>query len=227
VPRKRTRRAAPLSRDGIVAAAVALADEGIGPPSMRTLAGALGVAPMALYRHVTNKDDLLDGMIDVVFDEVDLPLDGADWGTTMRQRGISMRDALLRHRWAVGLMESRTKPGPANLRHHNMVMRCLREAGFSFWTAIRAYNAMDSYIYGSLLQQKNLPFETGDEAAEMAADVMASPSLADEYPYLAEVVVELTERGFNFGEEFESGLDLILDGIERLRRQEAASTGRA
>jgi hypothetical protein len=106
-------------------------------------------------------------------------------------------------------------------------MQCLREADFPFWTAIRAYNAMDSYIYGSLLRQQNVPFETPEEAVEMAAEVMAPPSLAEEYPYLAEVVAELAKSGFDFGEEFESGLDLVLDGIERLIRQGAASTGSA
>jgi len=227
VRRKPTRRAAPLSRDEVVAVAVALADEGIDPPSMRALARALGVAPMALYKHVTNKEDLLDGMIDVVFGEVEFPSGGADWRTAMNQRAMSMRDALLRHRWAIGLMESRTRPGPANLRHHNLVMQGLREADFSFRMAIHAYNAMDSYIYGSLLQQKNLPFETPEESGEMVAEIIASPSIAEEYPYLAEVVVELARRGYDYGEEFEFGLNLILDGIEWLRQQEAASTGSA
>jgi AcrR family transcriptional regulator len=217
-----------LSTDKVVAIAVALADKGgIESVSMRALARKSRVVPMALYKHVANKEDLLDGMVDVVFGEVEFPFNGADWRTGMRQRAMSMRDALLRHRWAIGLMESRTRPGPANLRHHNLVMQCLREADFPFWTAIRAYNAMDSYIYGSLLRQQNVPFETPEEAVEMAAEVMAPPSLAEEYPYLAEVVAELAKSGFDFGEEFESGLDLVLDGIERLIRQGAASTGSA
>ena len=221
-----TKRRRPLSRDKVVAVAVALADKaGLESVSMRALARKSRVVPMALYKHVANKEDLLDGMVDVVFGEVDFPPTGADWRTAMRQRAMSMRHALLRHRWAIGLMESRTKPGPANLRHHNLVIQCLREADFPFWTAIRAYNAMDSYIYGSLLQQQNLPFETPEEAVEMAADIMAPPSLAEEYPDLAEVVAELAKRGFDFGEEFESGLDLVLDGIERLRQKEAMTTG--
>ena len=219
------KRRRPLSRDKVVAVAVALADKGgLESVSMRALARKSRVVPMALYKHVANKEDLLDAMVDVVFGEVDFPT-GADWRTAMRQRAVSMRDALLRHRWAIGLMESRTRPGPANLRHHNLVMLILREADFPFWTAIRAYNAMDSYIYGSLLQQQNLPFETPEEAVEMAAEIIAPPSLAEEYPYLAEVVVELAKRGFDFGEEFESGLNLVLDGIERLRQEEAMTTG--
>jgi AcrR family transcriptional regulator len=223
---QRATRRRPLSRDKVVAVAVALADRGgIESVSMRALARKSRVVPMALYKHVANKEDLLDGMIDVVFGEVDFPINRADWRTAMRQRAMSMRDALLRHRWAIGLMESRTRPGPANLRHHNLVMLCLREAGFPFRTAIHAYYAMDSYIYGSLLQQKYLPFETPEESAEVVAEMMAPPSLAEEYPYLAEVVVELAKRGFDYKEEFESGLNLVLDGIARLRQQDAAPIG--
>jgi AcrR family transcriptional regulator len=218
-------RRVPLSRDQVVRAAVALADaSGIESLTMRALARELEVAPMALYKHVGNKEELVDGMIDVVFSEVQFPSTGMDWKTAMWQRAMSMRDALLRHRWAIGWMESRRRPGPANLQHHNAVMQSLREGGFSFRMAIHAYNAMDSYIYGSLLQQKSLPFETPEESAEMVAEIMAPPSLTEEYPYLAEVVAELAKRGFDYTEEFESGLDLILSGIERLRQQEAAST---
>jgi AcrR family transcriptional regulator len=218
-----------LSRDRVLRAAVALADaaetEGL---SMRKLAQELGVVPMALYKHVANKEELLDGMVDVVFGEVEFS-GGAGWGAAMRERAISMRQALLRHPWAVGLMESRT-PGPANLRHHNAVMACLRqEAGFSFRMAVHAYSAMDSYIYGFALQEKTLPFKTPEESAEEAerrlhavADEYAS--FADAYPYLFEVVVELGKSGYDYDEEFEFALDLILDGIERLRRRELGST---
>ena len=227
--RKRKARAAPLSRDEVVRVAVTVADAGgIDALSMRALARRLSVAPMALYKHVENKEDLLDDMIDVVFAEVGFPLDGTGWRTAMRQRAMAMREALLRHPWAIGLMESRSRPGPANLQHHNAVMGCLREAGFSFMMAIRAYNTMDSYIYGSLLQQRNLPFETPEESADLVAEIMASTSLAEEYPYLAEVVVELAKRGYDYREAYESGLDLILDGIERLgQQQQGASTGSA
>ena len=121
-------------------------------------------------------------------------------------------------------MESRTRPGPANLRHHNSVMACLREAGFSFKMAVHAYNALDSYTYGVALQEKSLLFETPEESAEVA-EMMLPPSLADEYPYLVEVVVELGRWGYNYTEEFELALDVILDGIERLRQQELTSTG--
>ena len=136
-----------LTRDEVLRTAVILADaSGIGSLSMRRVAHELGVVPMALYKHVANKDDMLDGMVDVVFGEIDLPPSGTDWKTAMRRRAISVRASLSRHPWAIGLTESRTKPGPANLRHHDSVIGCLREAGFSIAMAIHAYSALDSYI---------------------------------------------------------------------------------
>jgi AcrR family transcriptional regulator len=207
-----------LNRDRVLAAAVALADQATEIPSMRTLAQELGVVPMALYKHLANKDELLDGMVDLVFGEVEFPT-GAGWKTAMRQRAISMRQALLRHHWAIGLMESRMRPGPADLRHHNAVMACLREAGFSFQTAVHAYSALDSYIYGFALQEKTLPFDTPQESGEVAETKLAMqpPSVAEEYPYLVEVAVELAESGYEYTLEFEVGLDLLLDGIDHLR----------
>ncbi len=218
-------RRARLSRDRVVRAALSLADEGgIESFSMRNLAKELGVVPMALYKHVANKGELLDGMVDIVFSEAEFSSDRADWKTAMRQRAISMREALLRHPWAIGLMEGRMSPGPANLRHHNATMACLREAGFSFRTAVHAYNAMDSYIYGFTLQEKTLPFQTAEESGEVvqtkAANVAQTMGAwADEYPYLAEIVVELGKAGFDYTEEFEFALDLILDGIQGLVSQ--------
>ena len=158
---------------------------------MRKLAERLDAAPMALYRHVANKEDLVDGMVDVVYGEVETP-EGIGWKKAMRQRATSMRATLLRHPWAVGVMESRS-PGPANLRHHNAGIACLREdAGLPIRTAIDAYNLMDSYLYGFALQEKTLP---GDIAAEAEARREAlsrtDPSLATTYPYLIEVVEEL------------------------------------
>ena len=212
-------RRVPLSRERVLRTAVALADRaGIESLSMRRLAEELGVVPMALYKHVANKDELLDGMVDLVFCEIEFPSSGADWKTALRQRAFSTRAALARHPWAIGLMESRTRPGPANVRHHNGGMGCLREAGFSFRMALHAYTALDSYTYGFALQEKSLPFETPEESAAVA-ELMLRPFPADEYPYLAEGVVELGKSGFNYTEEFEFALDLLLDGIERLRQQ--------
>ncbi|AKJ13375.1 AcrR family transcriptional regulator [Streptomyces incarnatus] len=201
-------------------AAVELADEGgFDALTMRRLAAQLGVVPMALYKHVADKHELLDGMVDLVFAEVEIPVD-VDWRTALRARASSMRQALLRHPWAVGRMETGT-PGPANLSHHNAVLRCLRhDAGFPFRMAVHAYNLMDAYIYGFALQEKNLAGDIPAEAArrrEAVAD--RQPSEIDDYPFLAEVVTELAKTGFDFADEFQFGLDLILDGLRRIREQ--------
>jgi AcrR family transcriptional regulator len=215
---QKTRRAtrAPLSRDKVLSAAVALADTGgIEALSMRKLGEAVGVEAMSLYTHVANKDDLLDGMIDVVFGEVELPSGEAGWRAAMRHRAISFRQVLARHRWAIGLMESRATPGPATLRHHDAVLGCLRRAGFSVELAGHAYSALDSYIYGFALQERGLPFDTPEETAEVARAIMAQFP-AGEYPYMAEFATERVLRpGYDYSEEFEYGLDLILDGLGR------------
>jgi AcrR family transcriptional regulator len=207
----------PLSRDRTVRAAVVLADAGgFDSLSMRKLAEELDTAPMSLYRHVANKEDLLDGMVDVVFGEMYPPAVGGDWTTELRERGISARAALQRHPWAVGLMETRLHPGHASAVHHNATMGCLREAGFPFRDAVHAYNLLDSYTYGFALQEQMIPFETPEESAEMAKTTVGERG--GEYPYLAEVVVELGKRGYDYAEEFEFGLDFILDGLERFKR---------
>jgi AcrR family transcriptional regulator len=148
---------------------------------MRKLGEAVGVEAMSLCNHVANKDDLLDGMIDVVFGEIDLPPREADWKTAMRERGISVREVLSRHRWAIGLMESRTTPGPANLRHHEAVIGTLRNASLSVELAAHAYSALDSYIYGFAMQEPSLPFDTPQQTAEVAQTIMAQLP-AGEYP---------------------------------------------
>jgi AcrR family transcriptional regulator len=206
----------PLSRDRVLHAAVALADEsGSESLSMRKLGEAVGVEAMSLYHHVANKDDLLDGMIDVVFSEIDLPSVEGDWKTVMRQRAISARRVLSRHGWAIRFMESRTSPGPATLRHHDAVIGCLRNAGFSIELAAHAFSVLDSYIYGFALQERSLPFDTPEETAELAQDILAQFP-ADEYPHLAELTTQhVLQPGYDYGSEFEFGLDLILDGLER------------
>jgi AcrR family transcriptional regulator len=218
-------RRARLNRDRVVQAAVTLADEGgLDHLSMRKLAEKLDVVPMAIYKHVANKEKLLDGMVDVVFGEIEFST-GGGWRAAMRERATKMREALVRHPWAVSLMET-GMPGPANLRHHNATMGCLRrDAGFPFRAAVHAYSVMDSYIYGFALQEKTLPPDIAEEA-ETRLDKLEDehPSPADEYPYLVEVVAELGKSRYDYTEEFEFGLDLILDGIERLRRRELAST---
>ena len=206
----------PLSRDRIVRTAAAFADEhGIEALSMRKLGQAAGVEAMSLYNHIAGKEDLLDGMIDLVFSEIDLPSAGEGWQSAMRRRAISVRAVLLRHRWAVGLMESRTSPGAATLRHHDAVLGCLRGAGFSLELAAHAYAALDSYIYGFALQERGLPFDTPGEAAALA-QVMVAQFPADTYPHLAEFTFgHVLQPGYDFGGEYEYGLSLILDGLEK------------
>ena len=208
----------PLSRDRVLSAAMTFADKhGIASLSMRKLGEALSVEAMSLYNHVANKDELLDGMVDLVFAEIDLPSDGVDWKTAMRQRAVSARQALSHHRWAIGLMESRTSPGPATLRHHDAVIGSLRMAGFSIAMAAHAYSLLDSYVYGFALQEASLPFETAEETAEVA-EMIFSQLRPEEYPHLTELTVEhVLQPGYDYGNEFEFGLDLILDGLEKAR----------
>jgi AcrR family transcriptional regulator len=208
----------PLSRERVLRTAVTLADErGLRSLTMRGLGQAVGVEAMSLYNHVASKDDLLDGMVDFVFGEIQLPTPGGDWKTAMRQRAISAREALSRHPWAIGLMESRTAPGPATLRHHDAVLGCLRNGGFSVALAAHAFSALDSYIYGFTLQETNLPFDTAEETEELARTILQQLP-ADQYPYLTELTLEhVLQPGYDYGDEFEYGLDLILDGLDRAR----------
>lgn|SRR6185437_3158397 len=209
----------PLSRARVLQAAITLADEaGLEAFSMRGLAQELGVVPMALYKHVANKEELLDGMVDLVFSEIELPSGDLEWRPAMQRRAISTREALQRHSWAIGMMESRY-PGPANLRNHNAVMGCLRKAGFSFEMAVHAYSVQDAYIYGFALQEKDLGFKTPDSAGEAARRRAETIGALENYPYLVEIATKLPESGYDNAIEFEWGLDLILDGLDRLRRE--------
>jgi len=207
-----------LSKQRVVAEALQLADrEGVDGLSMRRLAGLLGAGAMSLYHYVASKDELLDAMIDVVFDEIELPAQATDWQSAIRRRAISARQVLARHPWAIGLMESRTSPGPANLRQHEAVTACLRKAGFSVELATHANWLLDSYVYGYALQVASLPFDSADVFAEMADDVYLPQLPADEFPYLNESAAALAATGFDPADEFLFGLDLILAGLEPLR----------
>jgi AcrR family transcriptional regulator len=208
----------PLSRERVVRAAMALADAGgIDALTMRRLGDELGVEAMSLYKHVANKDDLIDGMTDAVFAEIELPSGATDWRTAMRERAVSVRAALSRHPWATPLMQSRTSPGPATMRHHDTVIGTLRTAGFSVALTAHAFSALDSYIYGFAQQQRSLPFETGEQTAELAEAILAQFP-AEAYPHLAELTVQhVLQPGYDYGDEFEFGLDLVLDGLERAR----------
>jgi AcrR family transcriptional regulator len=209
----------PLTRERILRAAVELADrEGLESLSMRKLADELGAGAMSLYHYVPNKEELVAGMIDLVFDEIELPTTDVDWKTAMRRRAVSTRAALNRHRWAVGRMEG-THSGLANARVHDAVLGCLRQSGFSIETTIQAMSVQDAYIYGFALQEKDLPFETAEESAAVADNQgWEDEALAEQFPYLAEVVAgHVAKVGYDFTEAFEYGLDLILDALERRR----------
>ena len=198
-------------------AALVLADAGgIDSLTMRRLGQDLGVEAMSLYNHVANKDDILDGIVDLVFGEIALPSGRADWNTAMRKRAISARDALLRHPWATSLMQSRTRPGPATLRHHDSVLASLRTAGFTLVMAAHAVSVIDGYIYGFALQKINLPLQGPEQVAEVGESILRQ--LAGEYPHLAEMITEHAMKpGYDYADEFDFGLDLILDGLERRR----------
>jgi AcrR family transcriptional regulator len=208
---------APLSRERVLRAALVLADTGgIESLTMRKLGQELQVEAMSLYNHVAGKDDILDGIVDLVFSEIALPSEGAAWKTAAGERAISAREALVRHPWATSLMQSRTNPGPATLRHHDSVLGSLRKAGFTLVTAAHAVSVLDGYIYGFALQQANMPLHTPEQVAEVGENILRQ--LADEYPYLAEMITEHAMKpGYDYSDEFEVGLDLILDGLERLR----------
>lgn len=196
--------------------AIALADtHGLSALTMRELGEALGVEAMSLYNHVASKDALLDGMVDHVFGEIALPPPDIPWKPAMRQRAVAVREALQRHRWAIGLMESRAAPGAATLRHHDAVLGCLRNAGFSIAMTAHAYALIDSYIFGFAMQEASLPFNTAHEATPVAAEIFGQVP-AGAYPHLVELTVEhVLQPGYDFSNEFDFGLDLVLDALER------------
>lgn len=208
----------PLSKERVVREAVRLADGGGADAlSMRRLARELGAGVMSLYHYVANKNELLDAMVDLVFDEIELPTGEGDWRAAMRQRAVSARQVLARHPWAINLMESRTTPGPANLRHREAVTASLRQAGFSIEMATHANWILDSYIYGFALQEASLPFADAEELADMTEDVFLPQIPPEQYPYLNETAAALMDAGYDPAGEFTFGLDLILDALEQVR----------
>jgi len=207
-----------LSRDRVVAAAVALADEsGIDALSMRKLGERLGVEAMSLYKHVAHKDDLLDGMVDSVFAEIELPTGQPDWRPALRHRAISVRGALRHHPWAVPMMQARTNPGPSTLSHLDALIGLLRGAGFSVVLTAHALSAVDAYVYGFALQEKALPFDTEERSTEVIEHILAAMPV-DQWPHLVEFSREhVLKPGYNYALEFEWGLELVLDGLEQAR----------
>jgi AcrR family transcriptional regulator len=205
-----------LSRERVVEGAVALADaQGIAALTIRSLAQHLGVKPMSLYYYVANKGEILDAIVDVVFSEIELPVVDGDWRAEIRLRATSARHVLRRHSWAIGLLESRMSPGPATLRHHDAMIATLRGAGFSIELTAHAYALIDSYVYGFAVQEAALPFDGPDDVGAVTGAMVAQFSTA-EYPHLVELATEHVLRpGYDFGDEFDFGLDLILDGLDR------------
>jgi AcrR family transcriptional regulator len=216
-----------LNRERVLSTAIRLADEsGIERLTMRKLGEELGVEAMSLYNHVANKTDLLNGMIDAVFEEVELPSHSDSWKTALRKRSLSLREMLKRHTWANGLMDSAATPGAATLRHHDRVIGTFRNAGFSLAMTAHALAVLDSYVYGFAKQDKALPFDTEDEAAAMG-QVFLAHLLPDQYPYLHEFTTgHVLQPGYSFGKEFVPGLDLVLDALEQERDAEVKLTGR-
>ncbi|WP_405851301.1 TetR/AcrR family transcriptional regulator [Streptomyces sp. NBC_00090] len=204
----------PLSRERVIRTAVAVADEkGSAALTMRAIAEPLRVEAMSLYHHVAGREDILDGMVDAVFGEIDLPPRDTDWKSATRHRAVSARDALRRHPWAIGLMDSRSQPGPATLRHHDAVIGALRAGGFSVPMAAHAVSLIDSYLYGFVLQELSLPFKGAAELDEVAGAILRDMP-ADAYPHLTELATELVLRpGYDYADEFTFGLTLILDAL--------------
>lgn len=205
----------PLSRERILQVALQRADaEGLEALSMRKLAQELGVKAMSLYNHVANKDDMVDGMVDLVVGEIELPSLDVDWKTAMRQRAVSAHAVLLRHPWATLALMSRVNVGPAMLRYVDATLACLVEAGFSYPMADYAWNALDSHIYGFTLQALNFPFEA--EAYAAAAKDYVAMIPPDKYPYLNQLTHHVMDGRHDGLHDFEFGLNLLLDGLETL-----------
>ena len=218
-----TSRQVPLSRERILRAALDLADkEGIESLSMRKLAQELGVQAMSLYNYVTNKDDLLDGIVDITIGEIEVPTLTTDWKTAMRRRANSAHKVLLRHPWSTLEIVSRVNVGLANMRYVDATLGCLREAGFSFEMADRAWNTIDSHIYGFTLQELKFPFAP-TEYSQAAKDGFALIPV-HEYPYLNQLTRHVIEGKYNGIHDFEFGLEIILNGLDRLR-ENARSSG--
>ena len=205
-----------LSRERVLQGAVAVADAGgITSLTIRSLAAELGVKPMAVYHHVANKEEILDGIVDIVFSEIELPTIGGEWHSEMRRRAASALEAMRRHPWAIGLVETRTSPGYATLRHHDAVIGTLRTGGFSVAMTAHAFALIDAFVYGFALSEATLPFNGPDTVPEVAEQMMAQFS-PDDYPHLVEFSVEhVMKPGYDYGEEFEFGLSVILDGLAK------------
>lgn len=212
-----------LNPDRILEAAVQVADRGgLNQVSMRNVGKELGVEAMSLYHHLAGKDALLDGLANWTFTQIDLPDPQAPWRPAMTDRAVSARRALSQHPWALGLIESRRSPGPALLRHHDTVLGCLRHNGFSITLAAHAFSAIDAYVHGFVLTELNLPFDA-DESPEEFVGQIEQMLPADDYPHLVAMITEqVIGQDYAYADEFEFGLDLILDSLEQHLAQDLA-----
>lgn len=205
----------PLSRERILQAAVDLADRGgLGALTMRRLGSDLGVEAMALYKHVANKDEILDGIVDLVFGEIEIPSEADDWKEAMRRRAMSAREVLSRHSWAIGLVEARDSTGPTVLRYQNAILGNLRSAGFSIENAAHAFSLLDSYVYGRVIQENSTPIRSSEEWTDSRESILEQDMIG-EYPHIVEIMENAGRIGFSFDGEFEYGLQLILEALEQ------------
>jgi AcrR family transcriptional regulator len=198
-----------------VRAAVLLVDHrGLPALTMRGLGAELGVEAMSLYKHVANKDDILDGVVEFVLSEIEVPLPGSPWRDAMHRRATSARHVLLQHSWAIGLLESRGVTGPSAMRYMDSVLGALRGSGFSPNDAAHAFWLLDSYVYGQVIQETHVAANTSRGSAD---GLVATPdtSAMHGYPHLLEMMTHAAGTTFNVDEEFTYGLDLILDALER------------
>ncbi len=204
----------PLSRGRVLDGAMLVADaDGLASLTIRSLAQELGVKPMSVYHYIGGKDEIIDGIVDRVFGEMDLPGAQVDWRPEMHRRCGSVRTVLRRHPWAIPLLQSRRSPGRATLRHLDAVIGCLRAAGFSLEQTAHAYALIDSYVYGFALSEASLPINGPETVSEVAESMMVQ-YLAAEYPNLLEFTTgHVLQPGYDFGLEFDYGLDLILDAL--------------
>ena len=205
-----------LTKDRIIEAAVRVADRGGGSQvSMRNVGKELGVEAMSLYHHLAGKDALMDGLADWVYTQIDLPGPQEPWRRAMTDRASSARRALSHHPWALGLIESRRAPGPNLLGHHNGVLACLRGNGFSIPLASHAFSAIDAYVYGFVLTELNLPLDAGETIAEFVDEIQDALD-AEQYPHLAAMIAEqVVGKDYAYADEFEFGLELILDSLKK------------
>jgi len=205
----------PLTKGLVMQAAVDVADrDGLDALTMRRLGAELGVEAMSLYKHVANKDEILDGIIELVVGEIEIPSGGADWKEAMRRRAISAREVLSRHSWAIGLLEARGSMGPTARRYLDAILGNLRSAGFSIENAVHAFWLLDSYVYGHVIQETSLPFSTPEEMTESTRSNLEQ-DISNEYPHLTEIEEHALRSDYSLDNEFAFGLDLILDALDR------------